>query len=66
MQNVKEDAMETTMQMEELLFNKMQRTFSQRFNLESSMATELALELVEVLSASDANLIDFDSIYFNS
>tara|TARA_Y100000768_G_C23991451_1_gene693948 strand:+ start:22461 stop:22637 length:177 start_codon:yes stop_codon:yes gene_type:complete len=58
--------METTMQMEELLFNKMQRTFSQRFNLESSMATELALELVEVLSASDANLIDFDSIYFNS
>ncbi len=66
MLNVKEDAMETTMQMEELLFNKMQRTFSQRFNLESSMATELALELVEVLSASDANLIDFDSIYFNS
>ena len=56
--------MESTIQMEELLFKKMQNSFSQRFNLETSAATELALELVEVLTASDANLVDFDSIYF--
>ena len=58
--------MDSYIQMEELLVNKMQKSISQRFNLESSMAAELALELVEVLTASDANLIDFDSIYFST
>lgn len=66
MKNVKEDTMDSYMQMEDLLVSKMQKNFSQRFNLESATATEFALELVEVLTASDANLIDFDSLYFNS
>lgn len=56
--------MDSYIQMEELLVSKMQMNFSQRFNLEAPMALALALELVEVLNASDANLIDFDSIYF--
>ncbi len=56
--------MDSYIQMEELLVSKMQMNFSQRFNLEAPMALALALELVEVLNASDANLVDFDSIYF--
>lgn len=57
--------MDSYAKIEEQVFSKMLGTFTHRFNMEQTQACELALELVEVLSASDTNLTDFDCLIFS-
>lgn len=57
--------MDSYTKIEEQVFSKMLGTFTHRFNMERGLASELALELVEVLNASEANLADFDCLIFN-
>ena len=57
--------MDSYAKIEEQVFIKMSRALTHRFEMEQNKASELALELVEVLSAADTNLIDFDCLIFN-
>lgn len=44
---------------------KMHHTLTHKFNMDQEMASELSLELVEALSISNTNLLDFKNIYFS-
>ncbi|MDP7319083.1 MAG: hypothetical protein QF441_00675 [Bacteriovoracaceae bacterium] len=50
--------------LEEELISKMHNSFTDRFNLDSSTAAELALEVLEIISLSNSNLTELNSLYF--
>ena len=49
---------------EEELISKMHSSFINRFDLDHSCAAELALEIIEMLKASNSNLSDINSFYY--
>lgn len=49
--------------LEENLILKLQNSFMDRFCLEQNRASELALEIMEMFSLSDSNLIALDQYY---